>query len=475
MINPCGKYMVKLTFNGVPRKVIIDDYLPLGQDGQLLCSFSQNADEFWVSLMEKAYMKVMGGYDFPGSNSNIDLNALTGWIPERASLKSKEINHDVLFDRVLNGLEKGDVLITAATGQISDDEADRAGLVPTHAYAVLEVKKIMGLRLCRLKNPWSHREWKGNYSDSDTENWTPELERALGYNRIKAQKNDNGVFWINWESLRHFYDVLYMNWNPKLFPYKLTYHAKWKAVEGPIRDAYNIGDNPQYKLEVNSELDGNIIWLLLTRHITQRDDFAENKEFITLHVYKASKRVYYPDNKFIEGTKINSPHYLCKINIPKGQSKYIVALSQYEKMNSIYYSLRAYSTTKFNFAPVSEIYTSKKRITHSWTSASAGGSPNHKTYENNPKIPLELIANNPSHVLLKIEASRKFAAGVELRSVDSSYKMLSGDYRWGFVVFDIKDVPPGKYLIIPSTFLPGSEGPFFLEVSASCAFKLNER
>lgn len=68
----------------------------------------------------------------------------------------------------------------------------------------------------------------------------------------------------------------------------------WKAGIGPAKDAYNIGDNPQFSLDVQNKSTG-VIWILLTRHITDIADFRENQEYITVLIYRNDgKRVYYP-------------------------------------------------------------------------------------------------------------------------------------------------------------------------------------
>ena len=49
-----------------------------------------------------------------------------------------------------------------------------------------------------------------------------------------------------------------------------------------------------------------------------------------------------PDNPYLEGTKINSPHYLAKMRPPKGTSRYSLVISQYEKYNTIFYTLKVF-------------------------------------------------------------------------------------------------------------------------------------
>ncbi|KHJ88166.1 calpain family cysteine protease, partial [Oesophagostomum dentatum] len=483
--NPSGKYMVKFHINGVWRKVIIDDYLPTGENMELLCSHSQEKGELWVSLLEKAYLKVMGGYDFPGSNSNIDLHALTGWIPDRIAIKRDMTYSDgnQIFEKLLSRFHRGDCLITLATGKLSEDICDRAGLVECHAYAVLDLRKIDGKRLLMVKNPWTHLRWKGRFSENDSISWTPKLCRALDYDPTQAKAKDDGVFWIDFESVCHFFDVFYVNWNPAIFPFTYGIHATWDSCAGPVKDLYTVADNPQYSLEVYNKTT-SAVWILLTRHITEISDFADNKEYITVLVYKSGKKIYIPiDPKpLFEGLRINSPHFLCQMVIDEpGPQKYTLVVAQYEKMRTIYYTLRVYSSSQFNLSPIKSPYTVKKTETGKWEGRSAGGCGNgssRDTYKNNPLFHISLEESSDENlILIDLKGPKQYSVGFEVLQVSSARnkpyeKKDSGVYRPGYTVLALERVPAGVYSIRPMTFLAGQEGPFILKVEASCGFSM---
>ena len=85
---------------------------------------------------------------------------------------------------------------------------------------MLDVREAYGVRLLQVKNPWAHKRWKGKYSAGDTARWTPQLKSALNYDPVSAMQFDNGIFWIDYDSMLRYYRGIYFNWNPGLFMYQ---------------------------------------------------------------------------------------------------------------------------------------------------------------------------------------------------------------------------------------------------------------
>lgn len=247
-----------------------------------------------------------------------------------------------MFERLQNGLEQGRCLITVATGELSDDEGERTGLVATHAYAVLDLKEIdvsvntvsrdntstiFQIRLRAFRRVWSCYNWKIHGRICVGRATIPNWMRCIGrqnfrncWDMIPLSQlrwimaffgSIIGRFWISsmfftWIGIRPCFSTptAYISkfqlfddvarWILELPLISAAYiHRKWSAGVGPTKDAYTIGDNPQYKLSVGAG--HGSIWVLLTRHITSIADFRENKEYITLLVYQNNgKRVYYP-------------------------------------------------------------------------------------------------------------------------------------------------------------------------------------
>ena len=61
-------------------------------------------------------------------------------------------------------------------------------------YPDLSLFLFIQLIFLKVKNPWSHKRWTGPFSHLDHVNWTPELMKALDYDRESALNDDDGIY-----------------------------------------------------------------------------------------------------------------------------------------------------------------------------------------------------------------------------------------------------------------------------------------
>ncbi|KAK5848331.1 hypothetical protein PBY51_005956 [Eleginops maclovinus] len=202
--------------------VVVDDRLPVSSDGVLLFCRSATPREFWSALLEKAYAKLNGCYEaLEGGNTTEALIDFTGGLSELLSLDREALSQHSdqrrAFFQTLAKAHERKALITCsirpAEGETVESVLD-CGLVRGHAYGITAVRKMrlaeMGwmsrLFMVRMRNPWGTTDWTGAWSQGSQE-WQ-QMSRAER-EKMGLIVRDVGEFWIDFEDFcQYFTDVV---------------------------------------------------------------------------------------------------------------------------------------------------------------------------------------------------------------------------------------------------------------------------
>jgi calpain-7 len=491
-ISPSSKYILRLYFNGCYRKVVFDDLLPSSTDSRIFHVVDRgNPGYLCPALVEKAYLKIRGGYDFPGSNSGTDLAVLTGWLPEQIFLHDDDVMPEELWSRVFKAFTYGDVLITIGTGKLSKREQKHLGLAAEHDYAVLDMQDTGGIRKLLIKNPWSDGDvWKGASAFVAT----PENEEEGGLLASMEQLSTTsksgtlapGTFWMNLGTVFQHFENLYLNWNPGLFTHRQDYHFFWDlSTQQPMAGSFH--SNPQFS--VTCPQSGSL-WLLLNRHFRTGDYQSKDKVphgFISLYLFnKKGHRVLLSDGALIRGPYVDSPNVLIKFEVQANTDYTVVAAAQDLPSTKLNFTLAAFSRCPIELSLAKKRYLSVESRSAAWTRSTAGGNSESSAFLTNPQF--SLAVRSKAEIAFLLEETQpatdmKLAVHIKVFFTQGSRVTTlrardivahSGDYRRGSAALETT-LEPGSYTIICSTFEAGQTGTFTLSVHSSLNEPCNPR
>ncbi|TFK21933.1 cysteine proteinase [Coprinopsis marcescibilis] len=464
-----GRFDFKVLFNGAWRRIVIDDQLPRDpRDGTLMC-MSISADTkspftIWPSLLEKAYMKLMGGYDFPGSNSSIDLHAIAGWIPEHVEIHRPEFERERTWERLLAGFSSGRCMLTLGTGPKPTTLDPRLKLLPSHSYAVIDVFDSDEGRHFTVLDSW--------VQDQDADDRSRRLD-------------------IRWTDALNMFDGIYLSWDPAMWDHQIQVHGMWKRqdIDDVTRQLFVTFSN-------TNEEEGEIL-VLLTRHASNT---RRTNDFIALRVQLEDDIngavAFNQQTKCMKETYTNSMHILQRLRLKSCERSGIISiLASYDgDATEVGFTLSVYAGRNTTIAWDESFRTPpySHKVEGNFTLRTAGGNCTHPTFMINPQYRLIVFppkANRKRSLspgtkhgstTITLQSSKDTPVNIAIvRSQEHRVSELaerdlvatSGPYTYGMAKIS-KDVPPGEFTVVVSAFNPENIGPFTLKVESMLPIEL---
>ena len=152
-------------------EIVIDDFLPT-RGGELVYLRSNDKNEFWSALLEKAYAKLHGSYKALEGGLTLEAAVdFTGGIPEMIDMTT--IVERRKRDDIYHAMEMAHhrkAFLGCALNNKKTAEARQMGLQSRHAYTITKVVTLnvrgKNVKLVRIRNPHgNNREWNGAWGD----------------------------------------------------------------------------------------------------------------------------------------------------------------------------------------------------------------------------------------------------------------------------------------------------------------------
>uniref|UniRef100_A0A4W3GDG1 Calpain-2 catalytic subunit n=1 Tax=Callorhinchus milii TaxID=7868 RepID=A0A4W3GDG1_CALMI len=362
--------------------VVIDDQLPT-KDGELMFVHSDEQNEFWSALLEKAYAKLNGSYEaLSGGSTTEGFEDFTGGVSEWYELNKAPAD---LFHIIEKALKRGSLL--GCSINVSSNlraqrpwgwHGDPGGtqrpaitpekLVKGHAYSITGAQEVRfrgsQVQLIRIRNPWGQVEWTGAWSDSSS-HWNSVSPQDAADLRNRAE---DGEFWMSFSDFkRHYSRVEICNLTPdtltsdKILKWNCAlFSESWRrgSTAGGCRNfPATFWMNPQFKM-VLEEIDDDgrgedgcsVLVALIQKNRRNLRKMGEDMHTVgfAIYEYKGVTNVHLEKSYFItHGSKARSETFInlrevsARFCLPPGE--YLVVPSTFEPNQNGDFALRVYT------------------------------------------------------------------------------------------------------------------------------------